>query len=156
MDISRRSFVGGALAFGAWGVPRFVAAADAQGGVPPRLRFGMMSDVHIGGKPDAVETTEKVLRWYASENVDAVLCAGDVAHSGLISELEKFAAVWYKVFPGGRAPDGRKVELMISTGNHDVDAWGGRWKNFTEAEMLAKRFCYKGSGPASSRRSRST
>ena len=99
--------------------------------------------MHIGGKPDAVETTEKVLRWFASENVDAVLCAGDVAHSGLISELEKFAAVWYKVFPDGRAPDGRKVELMISTGNHDVDAWGGRWKNFTEAEMLAKRFCYK-------------
>ena len=153
MDISRRSFVGGALAFGTWGAAAGTAAPHMEsrhlGGVghdtrvPPRLRFGMMSDVHIGGKPDAVETTEKVLRWFASENVDAVLCAGDVAHSGLIGELEKFAAAWYKVFPGGRAPDGRKVELMISTGNHDVDAWGGRWKNFTEAEMLAKRFCYK-------------
>ena len=111
--ITRRAFVGGALAFGAWGAREALGgsqlAATAAGAIncaPPRLRFGMMSDVHIGGKPDAVEMAEKVLRWFASENVDAVLCAGDVAHSGLISELEKFAAVWYKVFPGGRAPDG--------------------------------------------------
>ena len=99
MDISRRSFVGGALAFGVWGTAAGTAAPHMEsrhlggvgtesrhlGGVghdtrvPPRLRFGMLSDVHIGGKPDAVETAEKVLRWFASENVDAVLCAGDVA-----------------------------------------------------------------------------
>jgi len=135
-SISRRFFLAGAAASG-------VRILGALPGEEAHLRFGVLSDVHIGGKPDAVETAEKVLRWFASENVDAVLCAGDVAHSGLISELEKFAAVWYKVFPDGCAPDGHKVELMISTGNHDVDAWGGRWKNFTEEEMLAKRFCYK-------------
>ena len=142
--VSRRRFVGGVLAFGAAGGPRLVAAgADAQERVPPRLRFGVMSDVHIGGKPDAEATLEKTLRWFASENVDAVLCAGDIAHSGLIGEMEKFAAVWHKVFPGGLAPDGRKVELMISTGNHDVDAWGGRWKNFTPEQLRAKRICYE-------------
>ena len=143
--VSRREFVGGALAlgaYGAWGATRPTIGAVL--GAVPKLRFGVLSDVHIGGKPDAVETLEKVLRWFASENVDAVLCAGDIAHSGLIPELEGFAAVWHRVFPGGRAADGRKVELMIATGNHDVDAWGGRWKNFTEEQMLAQRFNHKG------------
>ena len=105
-----------------------------------------MSDVHIGGKPDAAETLEKTLRWFASENVDAVLCAGDIAHSGLIKELEGFAEVWHRVFPGNGergTGNGRRVELMISTGNHDVDAWGGRWSKFTEDEMLAQRFNYR-------------
>ena len=167
MEVSRRRFVGGALALGAIGGGRRATAlpsagragsplpaASARGDTrPPNLRFGVVSDVHIGGKPDAVETLEKVLRWFVSEKVDAVLCPGDIAHSGLIQDLEKFADVWHKVFPGGRE-EGRgnreqgrgkreEVALMISTGNHDVDAWGGRWKNFTEEQMLAQRFNYK-------------
>ena len=144
-NVTRRGFVAGALAFGAAGGPRFVTAT--MGGTKsdlPNLRFGVVSDVHIGGKPDAERQLEKVLRWFASEKVEAVLCPGDIAHSGLIGELEKFAAVWHKVFPGGKRADGSRVELMISTGNHDVDAWGGRWKNFTEEQMLAQRFNYKG------------
>ena len=40
--------------------------------------------------------------------------------------------------------NGERVELMISTGNHDIDAWGGRWKNFIEEDMLAQRLNYKG------------
>ena len=141
IPISRRGFVGGGLAFGAYcalGTTRPAANAAM-----PRLTFGVVSDIHIGGKPDAVEQLEKVLRWFAGKNVDAVLCPGDIAHSGLVSDLEKFAAAWYKVFPNGCRADGQKVELMISTGNHDVDAWGGRWNNFTEEQMLAQRFCYK-------------
>ena len=136
MQISRRGFVGGALAFGTLGGPRLVASKDTA---PSKLRFGVVNDIHIGGKPDAETQLEKVLRWFASKDVDAVLCPGDIAHSGLIQDLEKFAAVWHRVFPGNE----KKVELMISTGNHDVDAWGGRWKNFTEEQMLAQRFCYK-------------
>ena len=94
MKISRRGFVGGALA--AFGGGAFGACGDAR----PRLTFGVVSDVHIGGKPDAVTTLEKVLRWFASKNVDAVLCPGDIAHSGLISDLEryyrlKFADTYY-------------------------------------------------------------
>ena len=141
---TRRQFVGGmfaaggaaALPFGAWG-----AATGADRAT--NLVFGVVSDVHIGGKRDAVETLEKVLRWFALKGVDAVLCPGDIAHSGLIGDIEKFAAAWHGVFPGGRGPDGRKVELMISTGNHDVDAWSGRWSKFTEEQMVAQRFNYK-------------
>ena len=135
MAVSRRGFVGGALAFGALG---------AYGKTVPRLRFGVASDIHIGGKPDAEAQLEKVLRWFRAQNVDAVLCPGDIAHSGLIDELEKFASVWRKVFPNGKRADGIKVELMISTGNHDVDAWGGRWKNFSDEQMDQQRFNWKG------------
>ena len=134
MTSTRRSFVGGMLAAGgAAAFPRFALADAAR----PNLRFGVASDIHIGGKPDAAERAEKALRWFASKGVDAVLCPGDIAHSGNISELEAFADVWHRVFPGGG------VKLMISTGNHDVDAWGGRWKNFTEEKMLAERFNYR-------------
>ena len=153
MKVSRKEFVGGVLAFaGRAACPQVAAsggrlssaAASAREDTrPPNLRFGVVSDVHIGGKPDAAEQLEKVLRWFASKNVDAVLCPGDIAHSGLIDELEKFATAWYKVFPDGKRADGSKVELMISTGNHDVDAWGGRWKNFTEEQMDARRFNWK-------------
>ena len=163
MNVTRRGFVEGALAFGVAGGRHTSsdrlrgslrsgdtssAAASARGRARiPNLRFGVMSDIHIGGKQDAVERAEKALRWFASRNVDAVLCPGDIAHSGNIRELEAFAEVWHKVFPGNGergTGNGEEVELMISTGNHDVDAWGGRWKNFTEERMLAERFNYKG------------
>ena len=143
MTVTRRSFVGGMLAAGgAAAFPRCVFADAAR----PNLRFGVLSDVHIGGKPDAVARVEKALRWFASKDVDAVLCPGDIAHSGHIGELEAFAEVWHRVFPdnGERGTgNGERVKLMISTGNHDVDAWGGRWKNFSEEKMLAERFNYK-------------
>ena len=126
---TRKGFVCGALAFGVAGGRLSSGAAAARGDTRhPKMRFGVVSDIHIGGKPDAEQQLEIVLRWFYTKNVDAVLCPGDIAHSGLIDELEKFAAVWHKVFSGGCAADGRNVELMISMGNHDVDAWGGRWK----------------------------
>ena len=63
MAITRRSFFGGTLAaFGG------IVAADAFGAgenAGARLRFGVMSDVHVGGKPDAVATLKKALRWFA-------------------------------------------------------------------------------------------
>lgn len=106
----------------------------------PELVFGVVSDPHIGDKPEAPAFLESALRMLASSGVDAVLCPGDIAHSGLISEMETFAEVWNKVFPGSFGPNGRKVELMISTGNHDIDAWGGRWDGFSEEQLAAQRF----------------
>jgi len=141
---TRREFVGGALAFAAAGASgvagaKSVRAVGPGAQVPPDLRFGVLSDVHVGGKADAAARAEKALRWFASKGVDAVLCPGDIAHSGNIRELEAFADVWHRVFPG----NGGKVKLMISTGNHDVDAWGGRWNGFSEERMLAERFNYR-------------
>ena len=112
----------------------------------PLLRFGVVSDPHIGLKPEASAFLESAFQWLAARNVDAVLCPGDIAHSGLISEMEDFANIWNRVFPGGLGPDGRKVELMLVTGNHDIDAWGGRWDGFTE-EALQKRRFWHGDNP---------
>ena len=144
---TRRKFVGGALACGAmWPVRRSLGESGAS---RPNLTFGVMSDIHIGGKPGAAARAEKALRWFASKGVDAVLCPGDIAHSGHIRELEAFADVWHRVFPGngergpGNGERRKKVELMISTGNHDIDAWSGRWNRFTEDQMLAERFNYR-------------
>lgn len=112
-SLSRRAFLGSGLAtLGGVLVPRSVWANEA-----PRLRFGVITDVHIGGRKEAPQRLETALRWLDARGIDAVLCTGDVAHSGQIYQMEAFAKIWYTVFPKA----GRKVELMISTGNHD--AW---------------------------------
>ncbi len=40
---------------------------------------------------------------------------------GLRCDLEAVARVWYDVFPDDRLPDGRGVEKLFVTGNHDWD-----------------------------------
>ena len=46
--------------------------------------------------------------------------AGDMADTGLVDQLELIGAAWFRVFPNGKAPDGRKVENLFVYGNHDV------------------------------------
>lgn len=141
IHVSRKAFVGGVLAaFGGLVLP-----ADAFGtGGKPLLKLGVISDIHLGSEsPDVDEALEKALRYFDSAGAEAVLVPGDTAHSGLISEMERFARKWHLVFPNDKASDGRHVELMIVTGNHCVDGWGGRWKGFSEADLLAKSLGYR-------------
>lgn len=134
--LSRRQLVGGVCAaLGGQLLPAW-AGADER----PQLAFGVISDVHIGGRREAPQRLACALRWLARRNVDAVLCPGDVTHTGRIAQLEQFAAIWHAVFPGGRAPDGHAVPLMISTGNHDAD--DAFWRNASEATMRATRLTY--------------
>ena len=137
MNCSRRFFIGGVgAALGDWALPASAfAAPDA-----PSLRFGVISDVHIGGRKEAPERLRFTLKWMEAHGVEAVLCAGDIAHTGLIRQMEEFAAIWHSVFPDGKASDGRKVELMISTGNHDIAA---NWVKLSDAEARARKFCYR-------------
>lgn len=115
MELTRRGFIGtaaAALGSAAWG-------ADCA----PLLKLGVISDVHIGGRREAPVRLKFTLEWLDAHGVEAVLCAGDVAHSGLVSQLEEFAAIWNGVFPNGRSRrDGREVAFMISTGNHEAAA----------------------------------
>ena len=135
--LSRKQFVGGlAAAFGGLILP-----ADAFGAGTSILKLGLVSDVHLGGEGKEADL-EKVLRFFDAQGVDAVMITGDIAHTGLIKEFERFAAIWNRVFSDDRGADGRKVEKLIVTGNHCIDGWAGRWKGWSEERLRAERFNY--------------
>lgn len=117
----RREFLGGCVAT--------VAAQGLAAGVKafetPRLKVGVLSDVHIkfyGMKPDAKPSTDmldRALRFYRARNVDAVVIAGDLTEFGEIAELEELAKTWNTIFPDNRGADGKIVERLFIRGNHE-------------------------------------
>ena len=136
IDISRRNFLlGGAAAasLGAFGGNRFIlAAAGLKAGEKPRLRFGVVSDIHILriGADEKMEaygnnlTFKHTLEWFRSQGVDAVVIAGDMADKGMDANLMAVSEAWYSVFPDDKYPDGRPVTKFFVTGNHDWDGFG--------------------------------
>ena len=121
-SITRRWFIGGATAFGALGGCRLLHAPSSfKAGDVPRLRFGVVSDIHV--RLGNTETFEHALEYFRDNDVDAVAVCGDMSDVGLICDLESVAATWRRVFPGGRAPDGRKVERLFLYGNHDWEGY---------------------------------
>ena len=128
MNVSRRSFLGGVASFGAtWGLRAFAAPPGLFSSGRPLLTFGAISDIHISSPASKVKVGTKLfehaLGWYRAQGVDAVVVAGDLANYGLVEELEMVGAAWRKVFPENRGADGRAVEKVFVTGNHDHDAW---------------------------------
>jgi 3',5'-cyclic AMP phosphodiesterase CpdA len=114
----------------------FCAGPGKYSGGVAKLKFGVISDVHLRVNPVGpglaagydVMTLERTLTWYRDQGVDAVAVVGDIADRGIVAEMEAFAATWFKVFPNDRAPDGRRVERIVLYGNHD---WGGvRYRQF--------------------------
>lgn len=147
MNVSRRFFIGGLAGFAAMG-PRQVFAATPGKFVcgTPELAFGVLSDVHIclakGGRKlkKGYDTTylEKAFAYFRDNGADAVVIAGDMAHSGLVGELQAVADAWNRVFPGDKAPDGRHVERVFVFGNHDWSSDSRSKAVFTdEKERLA-------------------
>lgn len=130
-DISRRWFIGGLVSFGSFGGSCMLRDSSGKYSIgTPKLKFGVISDVHLYAHQTApgltpggdTKTLELALAWYRDQGVDAVAVVGDIADHGLVEEMEAFAAAWFKVFPDDRAPDGRRVERIVLYGNHD---WGG-------------------------------
>ena len=66
MNISRRFFIGGAASFGAFGGCRFLAAPGFKAGETPRLRFGVVSDIHIlhVGADEKMEEKDRKLQGF--------------------------------------------------------------------------------------------
>ena len=132
MDVTRRKFLGGVAAFGAATCCPIVRLSAAYSpGRRPRMTFGAVSDIHIRIAPDGKGMLKShdssafihALEWFRDQKVDAVMVAGDLADTGLVPELQAVADAWWKVFPDSRLPDGRHVERIFITGNHDWDAW---------------------------------
>lgn len=140
---SRRSFLNGMVALGAFGS---VAPLPAWAGGEARLKMGVLSDVHLRCLPGRADCFRKALTYFRDRGADAVLIAGDIADSGRVAELKQCADTWYSVFPDDKAPDGRRVERLFVLGNHCVDAWrwGGPYKSpiQDEKERLADALGY--------------
>ena len=131
--LTRRFFLGGLASAFALGPRRiFAAAPGAFSGGAPALSFGVLSDVHVCLAPGGeklrdtynTQTLEAAFAWFRDQGADAVVIAGDMAHSGLAGELKALADAWFKVFPNDKAPDGRHVERVFVFGNHDWSSLG--------------------------------
>ena len=124
-DFTRRNFLKGLFAgtaFASFGGLRLFGA-DEKKIVVPKLRIGVVSDVHIKLTANTTDVWEKTLRWYDAQGVDVVLVAGDIADTAQLEQLKKFSATWYKVFPNDKGSDGRHVEKFFIQGNHDYIGW---------------------------------
>lgn len=132
MIMTRREFVGTA-AMAAVGVGLDV---DAMGTTASNLRVGILSDIHLH-HPAAIVYFERALKLFRAADVDAVLIAGDLFTWGLTSQLEDVAKAWFKVFPGDIGLNGKKVERLFVTGNHDEVDW--QVSQFKDFDDLKKR-----------------
>lgn len=143
--ITRRFFIGGVASLGAFSGCRFIKVGqDFCAGDTPRMRFGVVSDVHIRWGNN-IEYFKKMLEDFRDRKVDAVMICGDIVDLGLVSDLELIASTWESVFPGNRAPDGRHVEKIFVTGNHDWigHTYGTQVKDrFADPKEYAKNILY--------------
>ena len=137
--ITRRWFCGGLASFGVAAGTRLFAAQGAAAQPGARLKIGVLSDVHLKNPGDEV-TFLKALEYFRDSGADGVLIAGDIADTGRAFELKLCADSWYKIFPGGKAPDGRPVEQLFVYGNHDIDGWNwkGNAKRYKDDPELKK------------------
>lgn len=136
VEISRKGFLAG-MSAAAWSM-LYGSPADAG---EKRLRLGVMSDVHIFRLGDWAEKRFKLaLDWCRSSDVDGVLIAGDLTEEGYEEQLAKFAEMYFTAFPGDRGRDGRRVERLFVTGNHDIgEFWRNRLKEKDDATIAACR-----------------
>ncbi|MDD6030114.1 MAG: SUMF1/EgtB/PvdO family nonheme iron enzyme [Kiritimatiellae bacterium] len=103
------------------------AAQEAADADTPPLRVGVLADVHVthaatdGSRHANSDYYLKLaFRQFKARGVDAVVIAGDIANTGLRSELKVTGDAWREVFPGNRDDSGRPVEKVFVYGNHDV------------------------------------
>ena len=129
--MDRRDFLkSGALLAGAMCLDLKTFAQATAGMGAPRLRVGILSDIHIRLERD-LPVLERTFKYFRDREVDAVLIAGDMADTSLERQMRLVAQTWFKVFPKDRLPNGRHVERLFVYGNHDIE--GHHYGTITEA-----------------------
>lgn len=131
MDIDRRGFLGLAAAFAVTGGLSARGAARAVGlaNGGAKLRFGVVSDVHIsaGGVQNGhcgdTAILERAFKYFRDKGVDGVMIAGDMADWGLVEQLVAVGDAWRRVFPGDKGAGGKHVEKLFVYGNHDTEGF---------------------------------
>ena len=114
--MTRRWFIGGMAAAAV--LPRRVFA---DFGGTPRLKFGIVSDIHIHKNDrQALARFEKALNYFKSRGADAVMIPGDMSDNGTLELLVQVGEVWDRVFGG------TSVEKLFVYGNHDVSCPANR------------------------------
>ena len=142
--MTRRFFIGGCASFGAFGGLRLSAQPLFVPSGKPRLSFGVLSDVHIRACAGTENCRQgcayfrHALEWFRAQGVDGVMIAGDIADNGFVEQFQAFADTWFEVFPGDRAPDGRKVEKLFVFGNHDWE--GCRSTDYKQPNFMKREF----------------
>ena len=130
---SRRQFLRTSLAaLGFTAVPGtrlFAAPAGWRHGGKCEIVFGFISDSHIRRDGDPAKERiwprtpdtylRNALKFFRDAEVDAVVHGGDMAHRGLRCEMMFHANAWNDIFPGNRLPNGKKVEKLFVSGNHE-------------------------------------
>ena len=150
--LDRRGFLKGACAVAsACGMPaRIWGAAEMLG--KPDLVIGLLSDIHIQMPPTVerpwdLERFRHALEYFRDRHVDGVLVSGDLANSGLETELRAVADAWFSVFPDGKLPDGSPVANLMHYGDHDTQArfyTEALKSKFTKAQMSVPRSLSEG------------
>ena len=104
---------------GVYGTDAAVAFLRRLGivGGKPRLKFGVVSDLHLTTKASA-EIVRRAFAYMKGCGVAAVLVPGDLTDYGTKTSLRYFRETWDEVFGG------TEVAKVFCTGNHDYDGWG--------------------------------
>ena len=108
------------------------SSSECKKSAAPLLTFGVVSDLHVRRVADGCDEPgcdcgcgafRRALEWFRDQGVDAVVVPGDLSDIGLDEGLMAVAETWFSVFPDDRLPDGRHVERIIVTGNHDWEGY---------------------------------
>jgi 3',5'-cyclic AMP phosphodiesterase CpdA len=90
------------------------AKAKSTGEGEYDLRFGIISDVHVGAGiyPPTHQRLEQVLDWYNTEDVNILAIVGDITDSGTQVEWDTFKNSWEN--------HKDKLQLIAVMGNHEI------------------------------------
>ena len=133
--LSRRGFFGSMGAFSLLAGTRLARAEATALSGEPDVRFGVLSDVHLRNPGDE-DTLVKAFEYFRDRGADGVIIAGDIADNGRISQLQRCADAWKRVFPGDKGLGGRHVEKLFIYGNHDI--WGLHYAQQQDHELARK------------------